>query len=138
MTTREPLTVGLLRAALDGVAPHTPVQVPIPLSTIDGGDTGHHFADATSIHHIEDDSVQVLYDEPEEWAVQAAEDAREFHKALRAGAAYLAATRPGIRRALEAVIATRLPEHAGDGALLDALAAAIAGATTNYLERTGG
>ncbi|TQE33137.1 hypothetical protein [Streptomyces ipomoeae] len=138
MTIREPLTVGLLRAALEGVAAHTPVQVPIPLSTMDGGPTGHHFADALSIHHIKDDSVQVLYDEPEEWAQQAAAESREFRQSLRIGAAYLTATRPGVRRALEEVIAARLPEHAGDGALVDALAAAIAGATTEYLERTSG
>ncbi|MFH8295079.1 hypothetical protein [Streptomyces sp. NPDC018059] len=132
---QEPLTAGLLRAALADVAPHTPVQVPIPLSTMDGGE-GYHWAPALGVRVIVDDSVEIAFDEPEEWTRQESADRREVRRALQASGAYLAATRPGVRAAMAEVIGARLPSHAGDGALLDALTAAVAGASMEFLERT--
>ncbi|PZT71421.1 hypothetical protein [Streptomyces sp. AC1-42T] len=132
--TREPLTAGLLRAALDGVSPRTPVQVPIPLSTMDGGE-GYHWAPALGVRVIVDDSVEIAFDEPDEWGQQAAASRQEHRRALQASGAYLAATRPGVRKAMAEVISARLPEHDGDGALLDALTAAVAGASLEFMER---
>jgi hypothetical protein len=130
----EPLTAGLLRAALADVAPHTPVQVPIPLSTMDGGE-GYHWAPALGVRVIVDDSVEIAFDEPDEWAHHESESRQELQRSLRSSGAYLAATRPGVREAMAEVISARLPEHVGDGALLDALTAAIAGASLEFLER---
>ncbi|MEJ8654648.1 hypothetical protein WKI65_43110 [Streptomyces sp. MS1.AVA.3] len=130
----EELTAGLLRAALDDVAPHTPVQIPIPLSTMDGGE-GYHWASALGVRVIVDDSVEIAFDEPDEWAQQASESRQELRRSLRVSGAYLAATRPGVREAMAEVIGARLPEHAGDSALLDALTAAIAGASLEFLEQ---
>ncbi|WP_435058418.1 hypothetical protein [Streptomyces sp. bgisy060] len=129
-----PLTAGLLRAALADVAPHTPVQVPIPLSTMDGGE-GYYWAPALSVRAIVDDSVEIAFDEPDEWAQHASESRQELQRSLRTSGAYLAATRPGVREAMAEVIGALLPEHAGDGALLDALTAAVAGASLEFLER---
>ncbi|MFF3730996.1 hypothetical protein ACFYXM_11895 [Streptomyces sp. NPDC002476] len=131
----EPLTAGLLRAALADVAPHTPMQIPIPLSTMDGGE-GHHWASALGVRVIVDDSVEIAFDEPDEWAQHAVESRHELQRSLQASGAYLAATRPGVREAMAEVISARLPSHVGDGALLDALTAAVAGASMEFLERT--
>ncbi|WP_282792965.1 hypothetical protein [Streptomyces sp. CC224B] len=133
----ETLTVGLLRAVLASIDPTTPVEVPIPLSTMDGGE-GYHWAPVRGVRVRTDDSVEIAFDEPEEWRRQESADRREVRWSLQASGAYLAVTRPGVREAMAEVIRIRLPGHAGDGALLDALAAAVAGAYTEFLKRTAG
>ncbi|MFI0900502.1 hypothetical protein [Streptomyces sp. NPDC020983] len=130
----EQLTAGALRAALASVPDHTPVHVPIPLCSMDGGD-GYHWAPATGTHHITDDSVEIRYQEPDEWSTQAAAERALFRQDMRYAAAFLAATRPQIRDAIGMVLEVRLagiPDLDLDS-IRDDLAVGLAGAAARHL-----
>lgn len=129
----EQLTAGTLRAALAGVPDHTPVHVPIPLSSMDGGD-GYHLAPATSTHHIVDDSVEIRYDEPAEWSTLAAVERQQYRQDMRYAASYLAATSLAVRDAIAMVLEVRLagiPDLDLDS-IRDDLAVGLAGAAARH------
>lgn len=87
-----PFTLGDLRAAIDGQPDHITIEVPIPLSTIDGG-PGHEYAPVTGIN-VAGDTADLTYTEPYEWTLN--------------GAAHLASSHHGISDAVRMALEVRI------------------------------
>ena len=107
------LTIGELRAAIADQPDHITLALPIPASTIDGGQ-GDEYADITGIN-IAGDTADIEYDRPDAWSLNGATERAQYREDRKYAASYLAASNHAVAEAVRMPLEVRLNALLDDG-----------------------